>query len=170
MAAMGLRISREAPASLAIKKERFMSGKTLNLTGVSPLILFHLQSAAAGIVIYTGRKIGRLQRRCKGIALFTCLVGFSFNAWSAENYLYGHISNVTFSNDEIWIMLDTGVPTNCVGTPYNWMSIVAQDKAMQGFVLGLWMRGDESQVAMTVYTTGKSASGMCLIASIDPDG
>jgi hypothetical protein len=89
---------------------------------------------------------------------------------AADTYLGGRISNVTFSGDVILIMLDTGVPDNCIGTPYGWMVIPAEYKSMKAFVLGLWMRGDAGQVPMTVYTSGRDGSGYCQINQIDPVG
>lgn len=93
-------------------------------------------------------------------------VATSANAY--PNYQSGHITNVTFAGDDVLIMLDSGLPDNCVGTPYGWMQIPSTAKVTKAFVLGLWLRGDLLSVAMTVYTSGRDSSGYCQINQIDP--
>lgn len=90
------------------------------------------------------------------------------SVWAYASWQDGHISNITYGADFMLIMLDTGVPTNCAGTPSGWMKIPAQNKPMLAFVTGLWMRGDASQISVTVYTDGIGASGFCEINQIDP--
>jgi len=90
-------------------------------------------------------------------------------AYAQPTYLSGHISNVTFAGDEVLIMLDAGLPDNCVGTSYGWMRIPAENKSMNAFVIGLWMRGDAQQIVVTVYTDGIVGS-YCRISQIDPAG
>lgn len=85
---------------------------------------------------------------------------------AADWYQSGRITNVTFT-DSVLIMLDTGVPTNCTGTPWGWMKIPAENKAMIAFVTGLWLRGDSASVTVVVYTTGLS-DGWCIVNQIDP--
>jgi hypothetical protein len=97
-------------------------------------------------------------------------IGLALNTVSnaQPTYNYGHITNVTFAGDTVMIMMDVGVPDNCIGTPYGWMIIPANYKSMSAFVLGLWMRGDLRQVGVTVYTTGRDSYGNCQINQIDP--
>ena len=45
--------------------------------------------------------------------------------YNAEAYLPGSITNITSTTEGLMIMLDTGVPTNCAGTPNGWMLIPA---------------------------------------------
>ena len=97
---------------------------------------------------------------------FLIVVAFSSNARAADTYLAGRISNVTFAGDMVLIMLDTGVPDNCAGTPYGWMAIPTTYKSMVAFVIGLWMRGDAAQVSMTVYTDSRPPGGYCQINQI----
>jgi hypothetical protein len=89
-------------------------------------------------------------------------------AQAAENYQSGHISNITFVADTVFIQLDSGLPTNCTGTPHGWMTIPTANKAMIAFVTGLYLRGDMASVAVTVYTSGIGSSGYCQITQIDP--
>jgi hypothetical protein len=90
------------------------------------------------------------------------------SAHAADTYNNGYISNITFSGDEVLVMLSTGVPTNCTGTPYGWMRIPPEYKSMTAFVIGLWMRGDMSSTNLTLYTGGLGGNGYCVITQIDP--
>lgn len=90
-------------------------------------------------------------------------------AQTSPTYTSGHISNVTFAGNDVMIMVDAGLPGNCTGTSWGWMRIPAENQAMNAFVIGLWMRGDASQVIVTVYTDGL-VGGYCRISQIDPAG
>lgn len=89
-------------------------------------------------------------------------------AYADQTHLAGRISNMTLAGDSVLIMLDTGVPGNCAGTPYGWMRIPAVNKPMTAFVLGLWLRGDASAVPVTVYTSPPDSSGYCTVNQLDP--
>jgi hypothetical protein len=91
------------------------------------------------------------------------------NAQTAQHSVTGHINNVTFAGDYVMIMVDAGLPGNCSGTSWGWMKIPAENKAMAAFVIGLWMRGDASQILVSVYTDGL-ADAYCRITQIDPVG
>jgi hypothetical protein len=91
------------------------------------------------------------------------------SAQIAATYVSGHISNVTFASDVVMIMVDAGLPDNCVGSGWGWMKISSEKKAMMAFVLGLWMRGDAAQTVVTVYTGGL-VDGLCRVDQIDPVG
>src|SRR5882724_10108244 len=106
--------------------------------------------------------------RLAGIFMLSIALLSGQPALAYDTYQVGHISNVTFADDSVFIILDTGVPTNCTGTPYGWMVVPAANKAMTAFVLGLWLRGDISQVSMAVYTSGRDSSSFCQINQIDP--
>jgi hypothetical protein len=90
-------------------------------------------------------------------------------AQTAPSHVSGHISNVTFVDDYVMIMVDAGLPGNCVGTSWGWMKIPLASKAMAAFAVGLWMRGDAASTAVTVYTDGL-VDGYCRITQIDPVG
>lgn len=91
-------------------------------------------------------------------------------AASAATYQDGSITNMTLVGDSVFIMLNSGLPDNCAGTPAGWMIIPGTAKAMSAFVLGLWMRGDASQVTLRVFTSGITGTGYCEINQIDPAG
>ena len=86
----------------------------------------------------------------------------------ADATLTGYITRVSYAQDAVLIMLSSGVPSNCTGVSYNWLTIPAQNKAMQAFVTGLWMRGDAASKPLAVYTSGISA-GSCLVNQIDTE-
>ena len=88
----------------------------------------------------------------------------------ADAYLTGYITRVSYAQDVVLIMLSSGVPSNCTGVSYNWLTIPAQNKAMQAFVTGLWMRGDAATKPLAVYTSGLDGAGSCLVNQIDTEG
>jgi hypothetical protein len=102
-------------------------------------------------------------------AVAVLMMGPGANAQTSPTYTSGHISNVTFAGNEILIMVDAGLPGNCIGTSWGWLRIPPENHAMNAFVIGLWMRGDASQVTVTVYTDGL-VGGYCRISQIDPVG
>jgi hypothetical protein len=103
------------------------------------------------------------------IAVTLVMAPHSARAQTSSIYTSGHISNVTFAGNDVMIMVDAGLPGNCAGTSWGWMRIPAENHAMNAFVIGLWMRGDASQVTVTVYTDGL-VGGYCRITQIDPAG
>lgn len=109
-----------------------------------------------------------MRRLRRGLVIFVLCFGAG-QATAESYYLSGHISNVTFIGDSLYLMLDAGLPDNCTGTSYGWMVIPAPYKAMSAFVLGIWMRGTASSDLVTVYTDG-IVNGFCQINQIDPVG
>lgn len=103
-----------------------------------------------------------------GIAAVMALASTSAAAY--DTYQDGRISNITVAGNTVMIMLDTGMPTNCAGSPFGWMQIPENNKAMQSLVLGLWMRGDAAQTYVVVYTDARVGGGYCQINQIDPAG
>jgi hypothetical protein len=99
-------------------------------------------------------------------ALLLCCAVSTANA--GPYYQVGRITNVTFTGDNMLIILDSGLPDNCAGTPYGWMWLPASAKPMMAFVMGLWLRGDLSKITVTVYTSGRDATSFCQVNQIDP--
>jgi hypothetical protein len=100
--------------------------------------------------------------------VFACsLLLHADRAIAGPNYIHGFISNVTFTDDEVMIMVNAGLPDNCAGTPWGWMRIPATSKTMAAFIIGLWLRGDAQSTNLTVYTDGL-VSGYCRVTQIDP--
>lgn len=89
-------------------------------------------------------------------------------AHAAEQWLAGNIVNVTSSSQGLMILLDTGIPDNCQGTPYNWMLIKQADKTMVAVAIALWIAG---KPAVTVYTIPPAGPGsFCTVNQLDPAG
>ena len=86
-------------------------------------------------------------------------------AHAADSYLNGNISNITSTTSGLLIMLDSGVPTNCTGTPYGWMIIPEANKTMVAVTLLAWHTNNR---AVTVYTNAMQAGGWCYINQVDP--
>ena len=99
------------------------------------------------------------------LLLFTSLIT-PILCKAADYYLGGNISNITSAPVGLLIMLDSGVPGNCVGTPFNWMVIREQNKTMVSVALTLWTTGNKGAV---VYTSGlDQATGYCIVSQLDP--
>ena len=64
------------------------------------------------------------------------------------------------------IMLDTGTPDNCAGSPYGWMLIKEKNITMVNTVLHMWLNGKKN---VTIYTSGRTGNGYCVINQVDPD-
>jgi hypothetical protein len=110
--------------------------------------------------------------RIKQFARSATAIGLAFASGAAiaqPTYVSGHINDITFAWDAVLIRVDAGLPDNCAGTSYGWMKIPVENKSMNAFVVGLWMRGDAQQVVVTVYTDGL-LNGYCRVTQIDPAG
>lgn len=82
------------------------------------------------------------------------------------NYQHGNIKNLTAVTDGIMIMLDSGLPDNCLGTPYGWMLVKEEHQAITAVILSAWASGNKLG---TVYTSGReNGKGYCLIDQYDP--
>jgi len=104
-------------------------------------------------------------KRLNSVFLTLALL-LSLNVSGAEHYLRGDLKNITSNKNGLLIQLDTGVPDNCEGTPYNWMVIKKDYTTMISVVLMAWSTDRKN---MTVYTDGKDATGYCIINQVDPD-
>lgn len=89
--------------------------------------------------------------------------GFGHAALAADSYLGGNISNITSHAGALMVMLDNGVPTNCTGVGYGWMTIPEANKTMIVTALIAWQLGR----AVMVYTNAL-AGGVCTITQFDP--
>jgi hypothetical protein len=113
--------------------------------------------------------VGTRVRRSRLLAMAGCFALLNATGvMAAPNYIQGRISNVTFAHDFVMVMVDSGLPENCVGTGWGWLKIPAENKPMIAFVTGLWLRGDSASTFVTVYTDGL-VDGYCRITQIDPE-
>ncbi len=60
---------------------------------------------------------------------------------AGEDYLSGNIINLTSVTSGLMIMLDSGIPNNCRGTPYGWILIKEENKAITSVALTMWASG-----------------------------
>ncbi len=95
------------------------------------------------------------------------LLMISRNVVSAESYLSGTISNITAVGGALLIMLDSVLPTNCSGSPYNWMMIKKEETVMISVVLMMWSTGNKN---VTIYASGRehNGTGYCIVNQVDP--
>ena len=88
------------------------------------------------------------------------------NCWAGAHYQSGKIKNLTATTSGIMIMMDKGLPDNCVGTPYGWLLIKEENKALTSAVLTIWASGKGTG---TVYTSGRvNGTGYCIVNQFDP--
>lgn len=99
---------------------------------------------------------------CSTIAVLLLVPSISY---AFNSYVAGKIINITSTGNGMMMMLDTGVPDNCQGTPYNWMLIKESHKTMLSVALAMWATGKNSAV---VYTSGLDGTGYCIINQLDP--
>jgi len=109
-----------------------------------------------------------ITRTLKLLVSLVATVSLTGPAHAAPTYLSGHIFDVTFSGASVLIRLDTGLPDNCIGSPYGWIVIPETYKPMIAFVLAGWMRGDLGQINVTVYTDGL-VNNYCRVNQFDPE-
>jgi hypothetical protein len=102
-------------------------------------------------------------RRLLLIALPIICCTLSAPTRAEEAYLYGQVTNVTTGPAGLLILLSTGVPGNCSGVGYGWMTIPEANKTMIAAALIVW----QNQGFATVYTNPLSG-GVCTINQFDP--
>lgn len=111
------------------------------------------------ITKYKGTPMSYLKKAAAAVLLFSTF------SYAADNYLSGTIVNVTTTTSGLMVMMDTGIPTNCQGTPYNWMLIKEENKTMISMALAMWASGKKTA---TVYTAGIAPGSYCEIIQLDP--
>jgi len=100
--------------------------------------------------------------------LISLVLAFSSQlANSAEHYQSGAIKNITSTPAGLMIMMDSGLPSNCEGTPFGWMLIEQKNTTMISVVLAAWASNNKSG---TVYTSGRpNGTGYCIVNQFDPN-
>jgi hypothetical protein len=100
------------------------------------------------------------------LALTASMALFPVVGVAGDSYQGGTMSNITSTPDGLMIMLDSGVPTNCNGTPYGYMLIPQANKTMIATALLTWVSGNRQ---VTVYTSWATpGNGYCTINQFDP--
>ena len=103
--------------------------------------------------------------RLASIILAFALLSIAPPTRAADVYLGGTMTNITSTASGLMIMLDTGLPTNCAGSPYGWMLIRESNKTMIAVALMAWHTGNRN---ITVYTDNSVAGSYCTINQVDP--
>lgn len=85
---------------------------------------------------------------------------------AAEDYLSGNIINLTSGTSGLMIQLDSGIPNNCRGTPYGWILIKEENKAITSVALTMWASGKKSG---TVYTAPAKPGDYCTVTQLHPN-
>lgn len=85
------------------------------------------------------------------------------NAHAGADWLRGNISDMTTTAAGLFIKLDTGMPTNCIGvSTYGWMLIPEANRTMGSFAMGKWFT---QQRGVDVYVVVQG--GMCVVTQVD---
>ena len=95
--------------------------------------------------------------------ILTALI--SSQSIAGPHYLSGKITNLTSIRGGLLIMLDSGVPDNCVNTPSGLMMVRQEDTAMTSVVLAVWLSGSKQG---TVYTEPHVPGQYCTLTQFDP--
>lgn len=109
-----------------------------------------------------------LRRFARLLATAALGVYFTANPLSsvaADHYLTGTITDITSLPTGLMVILDTGVPTNCTGSPYGCMLIPEANKTMVATALLMWTTGSRR---VTAYTNATPAGSFCTINQFDP--
>ncbi len=104
-----------------------------------------------------------MKSKIAGVFLGFFLV-MSNSVYAAEFYLSGNISNITSHAGGLMLMLDSGVPDDCIGAPYGWMLIPESNTTMIATALMTYSLGKGA----TVYVNPYPGSGRCVINQFDP--
>jgi len=90
----------------------------------------------------------------------------SVSVFSDDYYQSGKIKNITATTGGLMLMMDSGLPSNCEGTPFGWMLVEQKNTALISLILAVWAA---DKAAGTVYTSGRvNGSGYCLVNQFDP--
>jgi hypothetical protein len=98
------------------------------------------------------------------ILVAACGLMLGTPAHSESSWLAGNIVNISSGSAGLFIMLSTGVPDNCAGTPYSWMLIPESAKTM----IAVTLLARLQNWPVVVYTNGRDATGYCTINQVDP--
>jgi len=114
---------------------------------------------------YSGNVRFRAIASARRVLMTLCLWLAAGGAMAADTYQGGRIVNITTTTQGLMLMLDSGLPTVCTGTPYGWMLIPEANKTMIAAALALWLSGTRD---VTVYVNAYAGSGYCVINQLDP--
>jgi len=98
------------------------------------------------------------------IITFTVLLSTSKYCYAATDITSGNITNLTSTSSGVMIMLSGTLPDNCQGTPYGWMLIPQEYKAMTAVVLLAY----QNKQGIAVYTQPSTSGGFCTINQVNP--
>lgn len=97
--------------------------------------------------------------------VFLFLLSLSFQLMAAPSWVCGRITRVTSTDDGLMIMMNSGeVPENCVGTPYGWMLIPEEKKAMISAAL---LAASLKKTDVCIYTKNIVPGKWCTIGQVD---
>lgn len=101
------------------------------------------------------------------LAIMLSILAFSVASYcrAGDSYISGSVFDFSSTTAGLMIRMDSGVPANCLGTPYGWMLIKAENKAMIALVLTWAAQGKKSA---TVYTNPIVSNSFCEINQYDP--
>jgi hypothetical protein len=80
----------------------------------------------------------------------------------------GHITAITSSVNGLMIMTDGPLPSNCTGTPFNWLLIPEGNRTMVALTMGVFLTSGFNGELLSVYTSGIGTGGFCIVSQVQP--
>ena len=107
-----------------------------------------------------------------GLSALACLIVTAVTpsqpaqATAYANYVHGTVTDITSSSVGLYMKVNTNeVPTNCTGTPYDWIVITADKQTMISVALSMYLANHRDA---NIYTSGIGTSGYCEVNQYDP--
>ena len=107
-----------------------------------------------------------VQRVGLGAAVLASALVLPLTAAAQTTYTGGRIIDLTATRQGVLIRLDAARPTVCDGTPFAWMLVATEDKALMATTLLMWSTGKKSGV---FYVDAPTSGGYCRLHQIDPN-
>ncbi|MBF0298633.1 MAG: hypothetical protein HQK51_07935 [Oligoflexia bacterium] len=84
-------------------------------------------------------------------------------AFAEDFHLGGKVNRITSVENGLLVMLDSGVPTKCQGTPYGWILIPETNKTMVTLAI---LANQLNLKYVVIYTKGL-VNGVCTATQVD---
>jgi hypothetical protein len=109
-----------------------------------------------------------IYRKSMATAILTVTSLLSSVSAVAQNTT-GHITAIDATVNGLMVMTDGPLPSNCTGTPFNWLLIPAANSPMVALAMGVYLsNGLNGAAEVSFYTTGIGTGGFCIISQVQP--
>ena len=94
---------------------------------------------------------------------------FPLVASGGQNQQAGNMKDLTSVEAGLLIKLDTGMPGNCAGSPYDYMLVREENKTLISVTLALWITEKKGVTVFTSGIPGGSGYGVyCVVNQVRP--